>query len=293
MGFNIGSDGSAAVAGLGAVPAGAAPDAQPRRIVLLGNPNVGKSALFNALTGLRATVSNYPGTTVEVYRGRLSGGSAEVIDSPGLNSLLPLSEDERVTWELVRSVRGEAGAVVVQVADAKNLRRALLLTLQLAQLEVPTVLVLNMHDEAAGARDQARPRRAGGGARHPGARHRGDARPRHRGRDAGARRRARPAQPPSDARGRGGAGVRAALGSRGCAGAPARLPLALPRGAPRPRRRDHEALRDGRQLRRARPSRGGSGASRSIRSGAGRSCWRCSTASTSSWASSGPGRSWT
>ena len=119
-----------------------------RRIVLVGNPNVGKSALFNALTGLRATVSNYPGTTVEVCRGRLSGTDVEVVDSPGLNSLVPLSEDEQVTWALVRSVRGEEGAVVVQVADAKNLRRALLLTLQLGQLEVPTVLVLNMHDEA-------------------------------------------------------------------------------------------------------------------------------------------------
>lgn len=133
--------------GASAVPVGSE-TGHPRRIVLLGNPNVGKSALFNALTGLRATVSNYPGTTVEVYRGRSADGSAEVIDSPGLNSLLPLSEDERVSWELVRSVRGEPGAVVVQVADAKNLRRALLLTLQLAQLEVKTVLVLNMHDEA-------------------------------------------------------------------------------------------------------------------------------------------------
>ncbi|HXY41707.1 MAG TPA: FeoB small GTPase domain-containing protein, partial [Vicinamibacteria bacterium] len=117
-------------------------------MVLLGNPNVGKSALFNALTGLRATVSNYPGTTVEVYRGTMPGADLEVIDSPGLNSLLPLSEDEQVSWELVRQVRGEPGAVVVQVADAKNLRRALLLTLQLGQLEVRTVLVLNMHDEA-------------------------------------------------------------------------------------------------------------------------------------------------
>jgi ferrous iron transport protein B len=121
----------------------------PHRVVLLGNPNVGKSALFNALTGLRATVSNYPGTTVEVCRGRLDGTATEVVDSPGLNSLLPLSEDEQVTWQLVHSARGEEGAVVVQVADAKNLRRALLLTLQLGQLEVPTVLVLNMHDEAA------------------------------------------------------------------------------------------------------------------------------------------------
>jgi len=120
----------------------------PRRVVLLGNPNVGKSVLFNALTGLRAVVSNYPGTTVEVARGRLAGTDTEVIDSPGLNSILPMSEDERVTWELVRSTRGEPGAVVVQVADAKNLRRALLLTFQLGQLEVPSVLVLNMSDEA-------------------------------------------------------------------------------------------------------------------------------------------------
>jgi ferrous iron transport protein B len=144
--FNMGSTvGVAVVDGAGEAEAATR---TPRRIVLLGNPNVGKSALFNALTGLRATVSNYPGTTVEVYRGRLDGTGAEVVDSPGLNSLLPLSEDEQVTWELVRSVRGEEGAVVLQVADAKNLRRALLLTLQLGELEVPTVLVLNMHDEA-------------------------------------------------------------------------------------------------------------------------------------------------
>jgi ferrous iron transport protein B len=137
------------------LPAVAAPSAPPRpgtrRVVLLGNPNVGKSALFNALTGLRATVSNYPGTTVEVYRGRIPGSDVEVVDSPGLNSILPLSEDERVTWDLVRTARSEPDTVVVQVADAKNLRRALLLTLQLGQLEVPTVLVLNMSDEA-GAR---------------------------------------------------------------------------------------------------------------------------------------------
>jgi len=148
MDFNIGTGGTLAAAGGAAEAERPAPHPTPRKVVLLGNPNVGKSALFNALTGLRATVSNYPGTTVEVYSGRLSDGGSEVIDSPGLNSLVPLSEDERVSWELVHSVRGDAGAVVVQVADAKNLRRALLLTLQLAQLEVRTVLVLNMHDEA-------------------------------------------------------------------------------------------------------------------------------------------------
>ena len=148
MDFNIGTNGTLAASGGSALAAEPAPAAAPRKVVLLGNPNVGKSALFNALTGLRATVSNYPGTTVEVYSGRLTDGGGELIDSPGLNSLLPLSEDERVSWELVHAVRSEPGAVVVQVADAKNLRRALLLTLQLAQLEVKTVLVLNMHDEA-------------------------------------------------------------------------------------------------------------------------------------------------
>jgi ferrous iron transport protein B len=122
----------------------------PRRVVLLGNPNVGKSALFNALTGLRTTVSNYPGTTVEVARGSLAGAATdtEVVDSPGVNSIVPLSEDERVTWQLMQEARVDPDTVVVQVADAKNLRRALLLTFQLGQLEVPTVLALNMADEA-------------------------------------------------------------------------------------------------------------------------------------------------
>jgi ferrous iron transport protein B len=120
------------------------------RVLLIGNPNVGKSALFNALTGLRATVSNYPGTTVELACGVLRSApeAVEVVDSPGVNSLLPLSEDERVTWELVKASRTQPGTVVVLVADAKNLRRALLLTLQIGQLEIPAVLSLNMSDEA-------------------------------------------------------------------------------------------------------------------------------------------------
>jgi ferrous iron transport protein B len=123
---------------------------QPRRLLLVGNPNVGKSALFNALTGLHATVSNYPGTTVEIARGTLARSErpTEVIDSPGVNSLLPLSEDERVTWTLVSGAGRDPEAVVVQVADAKDLRRALLITLQLGQLGMRTVLSLNMSDEA-------------------------------------------------------------------------------------------------------------------------------------------------
>jgi ferrous iron transport protein B len=118
--------------------------------VLVGNPNVGKSALFSALTGLRAMVSNYPGTTVELAYGTLDGG-IRVVDTPGLNTLVGGSEDERVAAAVVRAARAQPGSVVVQVADAKNLRRALLLTFQLGQLGLPTVLALNMVDEA-GAR---------------------------------------------------------------------------------------------------------------------------------------------
>lgn len=116
--------------------------------VLVGNPNVGKSVLFKNLTNRYVTVSNYPGTTVEVVRARASfnGRRIEVIDTPGLNDLAPSSEDARVTLNLLDE---HADATIVQVADAKNLRRALMLTLQLAELQRPMVLVLNMMDELA------------------------------------------------------------------------------------------------------------------------------------------------
>ncbi|MHC4251417.1 MAG: FeoB small GTPase domain-containing protein [Planctomycetota bacterium] len=126
------------------VPGGAEP---PPRILLVGNPNVGKSVIFGLLTRRYAVVSNYPGTTVEVSRGtaRVGGRRVEVVDTPGANSLSPNSEDERVARDCVLASRG---STVVQVADAKNLRRALLITAQLAELAVPTVVALNMWDEA-------------------------------------------------------------------------------------------------------------------------------------------------
>lgn len=119
------------------------------RLLLIGNPNVGKSVIFGYLTGRYVTVSNYPGTTVEVSRGKMRYGGQdwEVIDTPGINSLAPQSEDERVTRDLVLEARPE---VIVQVADAKNLRRTLLITSELAELGIPMVLVLNMMDEARG-----------------------------------------------------------------------------------------------------------------------------------------------
>lgn len=117
------------------------------RVVLVGNPNVGKSVIFNLLTGRYVTVSNYPGTTVEVTQGRANFDRQEsvVIDTPGVNNLIPMSEDEKVTRDILLEERPH---VVVQVADAKNLRRALLLTVQLAEMGFPLVLDLNMEDEA-------------------------------------------------------------------------------------------------------------------------------------------------
>lgn len=115
-------------------------------LVLVGNPNVGKSVLFSKLTGKFVIISNYPGTTVEIARGeaQIGGESRPVLDTPGVNELAPRTEDARVTCDVLRD---HPDATIVQVADAKNLRRGLLLTMQLAELNRPMVLVLNMMDE--------------------------------------------------------------------------------------------------------------------------------------------------
>ena len=122
--------------------------AHPLKIALVGNPNVGKSVVFGRLTGRYATVSNYPGTTVTITSGRALIGAevCDVIDTPGVNALEGvLSEDERITRQLLSSGGAE---LIVQVADARNLRRALMLTSQLAATALPMILVLNMVDEA-------------------------------------------------------------------------------------------------------------------------------------------------
>jgi ferrous iron transport protein B len=122
--------------------------AHPLRIALVGNPNVGKSVVFGRLTGRYATVSNYPGTTVTITTGRAMVGAevCDLVDTPGVNTLEGhVSEDERITRQLLA---GDGAELVVQIADARNLRRALLLTSQLATFGRPMVLVLNMTDEA-------------------------------------------------------------------------------------------------------------------------------------------------
>jgi ferrous iron transport protein B len=118
-----------------------------KKVILVGNPNVGKSVIFRLLTGSYVFVSNFPGTTVEITSGNLvlGGFTYEVVDTPGVNSLVPQSEDERVTCEILLREKGD---LIIQVADAKNLRRTLLLTSQLAEFGIPMILVLNMMDEA-------------------------------------------------------------------------------------------------------------------------------------------------
>jgi ferrous iron transport protein B len=117
------------------------------KIVLVGNPNVGKSVIFGLLTGKYVTVSNYPGTTVEISQGNISIDSKRflLIDTPGVNSLIPMSEDEKVTRDILLAEKAHA---VIQVADSKNLKRTLMITLQLTEMELPLILDLNMEDEA-------------------------------------------------------------------------------------------------------------------------------------------------
>lgn len=123
-------------------------EAHTEKIALLGNPNVGKSVIFGLLTGKYVTVSNYPGTTVEITRSSINLNKSRylLIDTPGVNSLVPMSEDEKVTRDILLNERPSA---VIQVADAKNLKRTLFITIQLAEMGLPSALALNMTDEAA------------------------------------------------------------------------------------------------------------------------------------------------
>jgi ferrous iron transport protein B len=116
-------------------------------ILLVGYPNVGKSVIFNALTGAYVVVSNYPGTTVAVDRGKteIAGRGVEIVDTPGMYSLLPITEEERVARRILLE---ENPSLVINILDAKNLERMLHLTLSLIETGLPVIAVLNMIDEA-------------------------------------------------------------------------------------------------------------------------------------------------
>ena len=100
------------------------------KVVLVGSPNVGKSVIFNYLTGQYVTVSNYPGTTVEIGRGRrkINGQEYEVIDTPGIYSMIPITEEEKVTRQLLDKEKAD---IILHIIDGKNISRMLNMTLQL------------------------------------------------------------------------------------------------------------------------------------------------------------------
>ena len=124
----------------------AAHDSRAMRIALAGNPNCGKTTLFNALTGSNQYVGNWPGVTVEKKEGtaHLGDKALTVVDLPGIYSLSPYSMEEIVARDFII---GEAPDCVIDIVDATNLERNLYLTVQLLELERPTVLALNFMDE--------------------------------------------------------------------------------------------------------------------------------------------------
>lgn len=131
---------------------GAATLAAVGTVVLVGNPNVGKSTLFNAATGARQRVGNWPGTTVELTEGswRLGRGrTVRLLDLPGTNSLLPAAPDEAVTRDaLLTDAAADRPDVVIAVVDAANLARSLYLLSQVLEARLPTVVAMTMTDVA-------------------------------------------------------------------------------------------------------------------------------------------------
>lgn len=124
-----------------------------KKILLMGNPNVGKSVVFSRLTGVQVISANYPGTTVEFTRGymMLGGEKIEVIDVPGTYTLQPTCRAEEVACEMLNEATKSAlqeASVIINVVDATNLERNLYLTLELMEQEIPVVVALNIWDDA-------------------------------------------------------------------------------------------------------------------------------------------------
>ena len=117
------------------------------KILLMGNPNTGKSVVFNRLTGAKVTVSNYPGTTVDFTKGRirLEGKTVELIDVPGAFSLEPKDKAEEVA---VKMLEEEKEAIVICLVDSSKVERGLYLTLEIIERGYPVVVALNMADVA-------------------------------------------------------------------------------------------------------------------------------------------------
>ena len=133
-------------------------------VVLVGNPNVGKSVVFDALTGTYVDVSNFPGTTVEITRGRM--GDVDVVDTPGIYGVSSFNEEETVARDVV--LAGD----IVNVVDAVHLERDLFLTLQLADMGIPDGRGAQHGRRGAARGRRRRPRPARGPARRAGGRDR-------------------------------------------------------------------------------------------------------------------------
>jgi len=128
----------------------------PRRVALLGNPNTGKTSIYNALTGSQAKVGNYPGVTVERRAGQLRDSpDIEVVDVPGTYSLVARSADEQIALDVALGTGSTAPALVVVCVDATQLARSLYLLVQLQELGGRCLVALTMTDEAGGAAPQA------------------------------------------------------------------------------------------------------------------------------------------
>jgi len=121
-------------------------------VALVGNPNTGKSTVFNAITGLNQKIGNFPGVTVDKKTGYCNlpnGRTAEIIDLPGTYSLYPKSRDESIVFSVLADQAGPLRPdLVVVVLDATNLKRNLLLYTQVADLKLPVIVALNMMDLA-------------------------------------------------------------------------------------------------------------------------------------------------
>ena len=114
-----------------------------QKIALVGNPNVGKSVIFNALTGLSADVSNYPGTTIDIASGLMGSGGDHLCDTPGVYGVSSMNDEEKTARSLILEAD-----VLVNVVSALSLDRDLFLTLQLMDMGKPMILVINQWDEA-------------------------------------------------------------------------------------------------------------------------------------------------
>ncbi|MCX7957150.1 MAG: ferrous iron transporter B [Endomicrobia bacterium] len=120
-----------------------------KKILLIGNPNVGKSVIFSHLTGIDVISSNYPGTTVEYTKGylKVQKDIYEVIDVPGIYSLQPTTKSEEVAINILKDAMSSKDTIIINVLDSTNLERNLNLTLQLIKNNLPMIIVLNFCDE--------------------------------------------------------------------------------------------------------------------------------------------------